>query len=120
MKLSECAAVLKYLGSVYNPPDAKPISVDKAKAYHSVLKHLPRLQLVDAATAWVSREKWFPKPAELLELSMRYTKPDGDPTTEAAWWYAFAHGYESTDDFTEDDVDAIYQAAGVERVREAE
>lgn len=114
MKLSECAAVLKYLGEVYN----SPVSAEKAKAYHSILKNLPRLQLVDAATAWVSREKWFPKPAELLELSVRYVKPAGDPTTEAAWWYAFAHGYESTDDFTEDDVDAIYQAAGVERVKE--
>lgn len=112
MKLSECAAVLKYLGEVYN----SPVTADKAKAYHSVLKHLPRLQLADTATAWVGREKWFPKPAELLELSIRFVKPDGDPTTEAAWWYAFANGLESTDDFSEADVTAIYQAAGVERV----
>ena len=106
MKLSECAAVLRYLGEVYNTP----INVEKAKAYHSVLKHLPRLQLVDTATAWVSKEKWFPKPAELLALSVRFVKPAGDPTTEAGWWMAFVKGYESTDDFTEEDVREIFAA----------
>ena len=107
MKLSECAAVLKYLGEVYGVT----VSADKAKAYHSALKQLPRLQFVDTATAWVGKEKWFPKPAELLDLSARYNKPAGDPTTERAWWTAFVRGYESTDDLTEADVREIF--AGV-------
>ena len=107
MKLSECAAVLKYMGEVYNTP----ISVEKAKAYHSVLKGLPRLQFVDTATAWVGKEKWFPKPSDLLDLSARYVKPEGDPTTERAWWTAFVKGYESTDDLTEDDVREIFAGA---------
>ena len=108
-RLNEVAIILKYLAGAYG----QTVTVDQAKAYHFVLKHLPRLQLVDTATAWISREKWFPKAAELLDVAQRYNKPSGDPTTEAAWWYAFAHGYESTDDFTEADVKAIYADAGV-------
>jgi len=114
--LNEVSIVLKYLADVFVTREGEKITVDKAKAYHRVLQDIPRLQLVDTATAWVSSEKWFPKPAELLELSKKFSKPFGDPTTESAWWFAFAHGYESTDDFTDEDVKKIYAAADVAMV----
>ena len=113
-RLQEVAIVLKYLSAAYG----QTVTADQAKAYHIVLKQLPRLQLVDASTAWLANEKWFPKAAELLDMALRYVKPQGDPTTEAAWWFAFAHGYESTDDFTEADVKAIYAEAGVPMYQE--
>lgn len=109
-KLDEVATVMKYLSDTY----ATPLSIGQVRGYHTVLRDTPRLQLVDAATLWVGREKWFPKPTELLAAAMRVSKPAGDPTTEAAWWFAFAHGYESTDDFTDADVAAIYAEAGVD------
>lgn len=110
-KMSEITIILRYLSEVYQVPTTK----EKARVYHTVMGDIARLRIVDAATAWVSREKWFPKPSELLGCLPKAAKTL-DPTTEAAWWAAFIHGYDSTDDMTDEDVTAIYVDAGVEMV----
>ena len=110
-KISEIAIVLRYLAEVYQVQVTK----DKSRVYHSVMGDIARLRIVDAATLWVSKEKWFPKPSELLSCLPKAAKTL-DPTTEAAWWAAFVNGYESTDDMTDDDVTAVYADAGVQMV----
>ena len=110
-KINEIAIVLRYLAEVYQVQVTK----EKARAYHSVMGNIDRMRIVEAATLWVSKEKWFPKPSELIGCLPKGGKTF-DPTTEAAWWFAFAHGYESTDDLTEADVAAVYADAGVPMV----
>lgn len=110
-KMSEITIVLRYLSEVYQVPTTK----EKVRVYHTVMGDIARLRIVDAATVWVSKEKWFPKPSELLGCLSKVGKTL-DPTTESMWWAAFIHGYDNSDDLNDDDVSSIYADAGVEMV----
>ena len=107
--LAETTLILKRLSSAYG----QPVDVDRARAYHQVLGQYPRMVLAEAATISLSRGSQFlPKPVELIEViqkSALVTRWHGaDKFDERAWWLAYAKGYVSSDEFSQQDVDTIY------------
>ena len=107
--LAETTLVMKRLSSAYG----QQVDVERARAYHQVLGHHPRMVLAEAATIALTRGSQFlPKPVELLAIIQRNNLvarwADADKTDEREWWLAFVKGYASTDGFTQEDVDTIY------------
>ena len=111
--LSETTLVMKRLSSAYG----QPVDAERARAYHQVLGHYPRMVLAEAATLSLTRGSQFlPKPVELLDViqkSALVTRFHGiDKFDERAFWLAYAKGYVSSDEFNQADIDTIY--AGME------
>ena len=107
--LAETTLIMKRLSSAYG----QPVDVDRARAYHQVLGQYPRMVLAEAATISLSRGSQFlPKPIELLDViqkSALVTRWYGvDRFDERAWWLAYAKGYVSSDEFSQQDIDTIY------------
>ena len=107
--LAETTLVMKRLSSAYG----QPVDVERARAYHQVLGHHPRMVLAEAATiALTQGSQFLPKPVELLAIIQRNNLvarwAGADKTSEREWWLAFVQGYASTDEFTQEDVDTIY------------
>lgn len=107
--LSETTLVMKRLSSAYG----QPVDIERARAYHQVLGHNSRMVLAEAATISLTRGSQFlPKPVELIEIIQRNSLParwaGADRYDERAWWLAYAKGYLSSDEFTQDDIDTIY------------
>ena len=108
-KLSETMLVMRRLGSAYN----QKADEERARAYHQVLGSYPRMALAEAATLCLSKgNEFFPKPFELLDtiktkgLDIRWLDPD--KFTERAFWLAYAKGFTTSDEFTEDDINQIF------------
>ena len=107
--LAETTLIMKRLSSAYG----QPVDADRARAYHQVLGQYPRMVLAEAATISLSRGSQFlPKPVELIEViqkSALVTRWYGsDKFDERAWWLAYAKGYVSSDEFSQQDIDTIY------------
>ena len=107
--LSETTLILKRLSSAYG----QPVDVERARAYHQVLGQYPRMVLAEAATISLTRgSQYLPKPVELIEVIQRSaltTRWYGtDRFDERAWWLAYAKGYVSSDEFSQQDIDTIY------------
>ena len=107
--LAETTLIMKRLSSAYG----QPVDADRARAYHQVLGQYPRMVLAEAATISLSRGSQFlPKPIELIEVIQRgglVTRWYGvDKFDERAWWLAYAKGYVSSDEFSQQDIDTIY------------
>ncbi len=108
--LAETTQVMKRLSSAYG----QQVDVERARAYHQVLGHNARMVLAEAATiALTQGSQFLPKPVELVaviqhnNLAARWV--GADRLNERAWWLAFVQGYVSTDEFTQADIDVIYQ-----------
>jgi len=108
-KLSETMLVMRRLGSAYN----QKADEERARAYHQVLGSYPRMALAEAATLCLSKgNEFFPKPFELLDtiktkgLDIRWLDPD--KFMERAFWLAYAKGFTSSDEFTEDDINQVF------------
>ena len=107
--LAETTLIMKRLSSAYG----QPVDAERARAYHQVLGQYPRMVLAEAATISLSRGSQFlPKPVELIEViqkSALVTRWHGaDKFDERAWWLAYAKGYVSSDEFSQQDIDTIY------------
>ena len=107
--LAETTLIMKRLSSAYG----QPVDADRARAYHQVLGQYPRMVLAEAATISLSRGSQFlPKPVELLEVIQRSALTTrwygSDKFDERAWWLAYAKGYVSSDEFSQQDIDTIY------------
>ena len=107
--LAETTLIMKRLSSAYG----QPVDVERARAYHQVLGQYPRMVLAEAATIALTRGSQFlPKPVELIEViqkSALVTRWHGaDKFDERAWWLAYAKGYVSSDEFSQQDIDTIY------------
>lgn len=107
--LSETTLIMKRLSSAYG----QPVDIERARAYHQVLGHNSRMVLAEAATISLTRGSQFlPKPVELIEIIQRNSLTarwaGADRYDERAWWLAYAKGYLSSDEFTQDDIDTIY------------
>ena len=107
--LAETTLVMKRLSSAYG----QPVDVERARAYHQVLGHHPRMVLAEAATISLTRGSQFlPKPVELIDIIQRNNLTtrwmDVDKLTERERWFAFAKGYVTSDEFSQADVDTIY------------
>lgn len=107
--LAETTLIMKRLSSAYG----QPVDVDRARAYHQVLGQYPRMVLAEAATIALTRgSQYLPKPVELIEViqkSALTTRWHGaDKFDERAWWLAYAKGYVSSDEFSQQDIDTVY------------
>ena len=107
--LAETTLILKRLSSAYG----QPVDVERARAYHQVLGQYPRMVMAEAATIALTRGSQFlPKPVELIEViqkSALVTRWHGaDKFDERAWWLAYAKGYVTSDEFSQQDIDTIY------------
>ena len=107
--LSETTLIMKRLSSAYG----QGVDGERMKAYHQVLGQYQRMVLAEAATiALTQGSQFLPKPVELLAIIQRNNLvarwAGADKTSEREWWLAFVQGYASTDEFTQEDVDAIY------------
>ena len=107
--LAETTLIMKRLSSAYG----QPVDADRARAYHQVLGFYPRMVLAEAATIALTRGSQFlPKPVELIEVIQRgglTTRWYGvDRFDERAWWLAYAKGYVSSDEFSQNDIDTMY------------
>jgi hypothetical protein len=111
--LAETTLIMKRLSSAYG----QPVDADRARAYHQVLGQYPRMVLAEAATIALTRGSQFlPKPVELLEVIQRSALTTrwygADKFDERAWWLAYAKGYVSSDEFSQQDIDTIYSGMG--------
>ena len=107
--LTETTLVMKRLSSAYG----QQVDVERARAYHQVLGHNPRMVLAEAATIALTRGSQFlPKPVELIDIIQRNSLvarwAGADRYDERAWWLAYAKGYTDSDEFSQEDVDTIY------------
>ena len=107
--LAETTLVMKRLSSAYG----QQVDVERARAYHQVLGHNPRMVLAEAATIALTRGSQFlPKPVELIDIIQRNSLvarwAGADRYDERAWWLAYAKGYTDSDEFNQADIDAIY------------
>ena len=107
--LAETTLVMKRLSSAYG----QQVDVERARAYHQVLGHHPRMVLAEAATRALTRGSQFlPKPVELIDIIQRNSLvarwAGADRYDERAWWLAYAKGYTDSDEFNQADVDTIY------------
>ena len=85
----------------------------RARAYHQVLGHHPRMVLAEAATIALTRGSQFlPKPVELINIIQRNSLvarwAGADRYDERTWWLAYAKGYTDSDEFNQADIDTIY------------
>lgn len=112
--LGEVAFILKRLADGYS----QQVGNDQARAYHTVLGSYPRLVLVTATAQLMENSKFFPRPSEIVAVAKRinrdYQEPDWAKVDEAMYWYLYTHNLSSTDELTKDDVQKIYQSAGVQ------
>ncbi len=81
MTEAETTKVLTILRSVW--PDTK-IDQHTITAYHWALGEKSYQDIEQAAKVWMRTGKFFPKPAELLEI-LSVNKTAGDVVVEAAW-----------------------------------
>ena len=107
--LAETTLVMKRLSSAYG----QQVDVERARAYHQVLGHNPRMVLAEAATIALTRGSQFlPKPVELINIIQRNSLvarwAGADRYDERAWWLAYAKGYTDSDEFNQADIDTIY------------
>ena len=107
--LAETTLVMKRLSSAYG----QQVDVERARAYHQVLGHNPRMVLAEAATIALTRGSQFlPKPVELIDIIQRNSLvarwAGADRYDERAWWLAYAKGYTDSDEFNQADIDTIY------------
>jgi hypothetical protein len=107
--LAETTLVMKRLSSAYG----QQVDVERARAYHQVLGHNPRMVLAEAATIALTRGSQFlPKPVELINIIQRNSLvarwAGADRYDERAWWLAYAKGYTDSDEFSQADIDTIY------------
>lgn len=107
--LAETTLILKRLSSAYG----QPVDADRARAYHQVLGHHPRMVLAEAATIALTRGSQFlPKPVELIDIIQRNSLvarwAGADRYDERTWWLAYAKGYTDSDEFSQQDIDTIY------------
>ena len=107
--LAETTLIMKRLSSAYG----QQVDVERARAYHQVLGHHPRMVLAEAATIALTRGSQFlPKPVELIDIIQRNSLTarwaGADRYTERAWWLAYAKGYTDSDEFNQADIDTIY------------
>jgi hypothetical protein len=107
--LKETTLIMKRLSSAYG----QGVDVERARAYHQVLGQYQRMVLAEASTiALTQGSQFLPKPVELLAIIQRNNLvarwAGADKTDERTWWLEFVKGYASTDEFTQEDVDAIY------------
>ena len=107
--LAETTLVMKRLSSAYG----QQVDVERARAYHQVLGHHPRMVLAEAATIALTRGSQFlPKPVELIDIIQRNSLTarwaGADRYDERAWWLAYAKGYTDSDEFSQADIDTIY------------
>ena len=107
--LAETTLVMKRLSSAYG----QQVDVERARAYHQVLGHHPRMVLAEAATIALTRGSQFlPKPVELIDIIQRNSLvarwAGADRYDERAWWLAYARGYTDSDEFSQSDIDTIY------------
>ena len=107
--LAETTLVMKRLSSAYG----QGVDVERARAYHQVLGHNPRMVLAEAATIALTRGSQFlPKPVELIDIIQRNSLTarwaGADRYDERAWWLAYARGYTDSDEFNQADIDTIY------------
>jgi hypothetical protein len=107
--LAETTLVMKRLSSAYG----QQVDVERARAYHQVLGHNPRMVLAEAATSALTRGSQFlPKPVELIDIIQRNSLTarwaGADRYDERAWWLAYAKGYTDSDEFSQADIDTIY------------
>lgn len=107
--LAETTLILKRLSSAYG----QPVDVERARAYHQVLGHYPRMVLADAATIALTRGSQFlPKPIELLDIIQRQALTvrwvGADRYDERAFWLAYAKGYVTSDEFNQADIETIF------------
>lgn len=97
--LEECRSCVRSLEVIAEPAGAQMVSRVLAplvlvyglgeqsqspqfwKVYNDVLSELPRIALERASTQWVKVGKFFPKPAEILDLA----KPQADALKQAAF-----------------------------------
>lgn len=114
--LADLIIILKRLAEAYG----QTITDDQTRAYHLVLGGYPRMVLVTTTAKAMREFTFFPRPAELVKIADKinanYSLPDWAKVDEAAQWYMFRHNMTSTDELTEEDVDAIYREANVARV----
>ena len=108
-KLSETTLIMKRLSSAYG----QQVDVERARAYHQVLGHHPRMVLAEAATIALTRGSQFlPKPVELIAVIQKHALAARwagvDRLIEREWWLAYAKGYTDSDEFNQADIDAIY------------
>ena len=107
--LAETTLIMKRLSSAYG----QQVDVERARAYHQVLGHHPRMVLAEAATIALTRGSQFlPKPVELIDIIQRNSLvarwAGADRYDERAWWLAYARGYTDSDEFNQTDIDTIY------------
>ena len=108
-KLEETTLIMKRLSSAYG----QQVDVERARAYHQVLGHHPRMLLAEAATIALTRGSQFlPKPVELIDIIQRNSLvarwAGADRYDERTWWLAYAKGYTDSDEFNQADIDTIY------------
>lgn len=81
MNQKETAAILRILRTVWPNEQITP---DRITAYQWAFEDLEYLQVEDACKRWMKTGKFFPKPAELLEIiAVETVAPDILP--ETAW-----------------------------------
>lgn len=107
--LAETTLIMKRLSSAYG----QQVDVERARAYHQVLGHYPRMVVAEAATIALTRGSQFlPKPVELLDIirhdGLVARWADASKIDERMWWLAYVKGYATSDEFSQDDVDTIY------------
>ena len=107
--LAATTLVMKRLSAAYG----QQVDVERARAYHQVLGHHPRMVLAEAATIALTRGSQFlPKPVELIDIIQRNSLTarwaDADKYDERTWWLAYARGYTDSDEFSQADIDTIY------------
>ena len=107
--LAETTLIMKRLSSAYG----QQVDAERARAYHQVLGHNPRMVLAEAATIALTRGSQFlPKPVELIDIIQRNSLvarwSGADRYDERAWWLAYAKGYTDSDEFNQADIDTIY------------
>ena len=107
--LAETTLIMKRLSSAYG----QQVDVERARAYHQVLGHHPRMVLAEAATIALTRGSQFlPKPVELIDIIQRNSLvarwAGADRYDERTWWLAYAKGYTDSDEFNQADIDTIY------------
>ena len=73
MNIKTLAAELSVLGLIFG----KEVNKDLAKAYFNVLSDFTDYQMIAASSKWQKTGKFFPKPAELIEMIVGTEKQSG-------------------------------------------
>jgi hypothetical protein len=116
---AEISTILIRLGEVYG----KEIGADMLIGYFQVLSKYPRMVLADAASLWMQKSEYMPRPSDLIKVINDFNLENKwlsvEASTEKTYWILFKEGYDSTDDINEQECQYIFgkEYVGPKKIR---